>query len=99
MNVSWMGYLIVDRYYKTLAERRKMKEQDNKARAHFTSGGNVVELPNHSIFASMSGPSSKIFIVTKNKEMLWSAIPEQKQTNDTIWGAAPTLQGRHYHQS
>ena len=77
-------------YYKSQTDRRHKRADNNRMKVHFTSGGNVMELPDRSFFASMNGPSSKIFIVGQNKEILWSAIPEQKQPNDTTWGAAPT---------
>lgn len=77
-------------YYENQKERIRMKDQNNnRKKVHFTSGGNVMELPDQSIFASMNGPSSKVFIVTKDKEIIWSAIPEQKDANDTLWEAAP----------
>jgi hypothetical protein len=42
----------------------------------FNHGGNVVELPDHSIFTSMSTLYSKVFIVSPAKKELWSGIPE-----------------------
>jgi hypothetical protein len=45
--------------------------------AGFTSGGNVVEMPDQSIFASMSSPYGKVFIVSQDKKIMWSAVSEQ----------------------
>jgi hypothetical protein len=41
------------------------------------TGGNVIELPDHATFISMGGEYSKIFIVSDDKKILWSALPEQ----------------------
>ncbi len=76
-------------YYNSQTERRNLKAARHK-KVHYTSGGNVMELPDHSIFASMNGPSSKIFIAGQDKEVIWSAIPEQRQPTDTVWNAAQT---------
>jgi len=40
------------------------------------SGGNVMELKDQSLFVSMGGFYSKMFIVTDDKKEVWSAIPE-----------------------
>ncbi len=40
-------------------------------------GGNVIELPDGSLFSCMGGSYSKVFIVNMNKEILWSALPEK----------------------
>ena len=53
----------------------------------FSSGGNVVELPDHSFFVSMCANFySKVFIVSKDKKVLWSAIPETKNEATEKWG-------------
>ncbi len=77
-------------HYHKKREARQRREGNGHMRVAFTSGGNVMELAGGAIFASMNGPSSKIFIVTKDNNVVWSAIPEQKQAADTAWGAAPT---------
>jgi len=43
----------------------------------FPMGGNVIELPDGSLFSCMGGSYSKVFIVNMNKEILWSALPEK----------------------
>ena len=43
----------------------------------FISGGNVLELPDRSMFVSMGEPHCKVFIVSRDKKILWNAIPEK----------------------
>ena len=43
----------------------------------FANGGSVQELPDNSLFVNMSHEAyTKIFIVDRDKNVLWSAIPE-----------------------
>lgn len=49
------------------------------------SGGNVIELPDRSLFVAMAGPYSKLFIVNMNKQVLWSALPEIWNSNEKKW--------------
>ena len=51
----------------------------------FYSGGNVVELRDEDIFASMGVPYCKIFIVGQDKKLLWSAIPEKYDQKTGKW--------------
>lgn len=51
----------------------------------FISGGSVQELPDQSLFACMNGTYSKVFIVSKEKEVLWSAVTERWNTADKKW--------------
>lgn len=52
----------------------------------FMTGGTVTELPDHSIFASMSAPFyTKVFIVDEHKKTLWSAMPERLNTLTKKW--------------
>ncbi len=51
----------------------------------FPTGGNVTELPDHSLFANMSTVYSKVFILSKDKKLLWSAIPERWNAVDKKW--------------
>ncbi len=55
----------------------------------FTSGGNVIELPDGSIFVSMSTPYSKVFIVSEEKEILWSGLPEKWNQPENRWEPFP----------
>jgi len=44
----------------------------------FVAGGNVIELPDRAIFASLYGDQySNIFIVTPDQHIVWSATPEK----------------------
>ena len=52
-------------------------------------GGNVIELPDHSIFAAMGKEYSKVFIVNLNKEIIWSAIAETRDKTDKKWHMYP----------
>ncbi len=51
----------------------------------YLSGGNVQELPDGSFFVSMAYPDSKLFIVNKNKEVLWTAIAERYNKDSKTW--------------
>ncbi len=51
----------------------------------FISGGNVLELPDQSIFACMNGTYSKIFIVSQEKKILWSALAERWNEIEKRW--------------
>jgi len=51
----------------------------------FTNGGNVTELPDQSIFASLSSPLSEVFIVNKEKNILWSASFEMWDPRHRNW--------------
>jgi len=54
----------------------------------FQTGGNAIELPDRSFFASMSNPEcTKIFIVNRNKKTLWSAVYEQWDPIEKNWKA------------
>jgi len=49
------------------------------------AGGNIIELPDSSLFACMGGSYSKIFIVNRDKEELWSALPERWLPFEKKW--------------
>ena len=51
----------------------------------FTTGGNLIELSDGSIFACMGSNYSKTFIVDSNKNVLWSALPEQWDADEKKW--------------
>ncbi len=54
---------------------------------NFISGGNVLEMPDRSLFVCMSGGSyCKTFIVNPDKKILWSAIPERWDPTTKKWG-------------
>jgi hypothetical protein len=51
----------------------------------YSKGGNIVELPDHLIFASICGIYGKVFIVSPEKETLWSAILENWNQYNRKW--------------
>ncbi len=56
---------------------------DKAGHKKFNSGGNVTILDDESLFVCMGGDYSKVFIVNKDKKILWSALPERK--NAGVW--------------
>jgi hypothetical protein len=57
-----------------------------KRHLQFRSGGNVIELPDNSIFTSLATDLySNIFIVSKNKKVRWSAMPEKWNQVESKW--------------
>ncbi len=50
-------------------------------------GGNLAELPNHSIFVQMSWNYNCLFIVNRKKQVLWSAYPELWNAKEKKWEA------------
>lgn len=48
-------------------------------------GGNVVELPDHSFFASSCNPNTVLFIVNRANEIQWSAIAEKWNPSEKSW--------------
>ncbi len=58
----------------------------------YPSGGNVVELPDHSFFVSVAYPESRIFIVNFNADILWCARAERLNLSTKLW--APVLNYR-----
>jgi len=73
---------------KTIWEYKCTIEQfpDNvPANYKFPTGGNVLELPDQSMFACMSGFYTKVFIVSLDKEVLWAALPEKWNPENNKW--------------
>ena len=64
---------------------------DVVSKAHLTNGGggNVMELPDSSMFVA-TGYSDELFIVGMNKEMYWNAIPEKWDQNKHEWEMLPS---------
>ena len=50
-----------------------------------TSGGNVIELPDGTIFGTMSSLECTSFIVNMDKEILWSATAEKRDNEHNKW--------------
>ena len=54
----------------------------------FTMGGNVIELADGRVFGSLSNEEySQVFIVNKDKKMLWCAYPEKRCSAGERWKA------------
>ena len=53
----------------------------------YERGGNVIELPDHSFFVDECGKVGKVFIVDKDKQVLWSAFPESFGSELHVWNA------------
>jgi arylsulfotransferase ASST len=51
----------------------------------FPSGGNVMELPDSSLFICMGSDYAKLLIVNRDKKVLWSALPEKYDEGDKKW--------------
>ena len=58
---------------------------------HFRAGGNVMQLPDRSMFVSMNTPYCKVFIVSHDKKILWSALPEKYDAAERKWKQSPEL--------
>jgi len=54
------------------------------------SGGNVIELPDGSLFVAMDMQYSEVFIVNMEKEILWSAVIEAFEPVKKIWRMNPS---------
>jgi hypothetical protein len=62
---------------------------EKAASARITTGGSVYELPDGSIFTSLCSPYASVFIVSPEKEILWSAIPELLSKAEGRWVLLP----------
>jgi len=51
----------------------------------YSKGGNVIELPDQSIFASICGIYGKVFIITPEKETVWSGLLETWNQYQRKW--------------
>jgi hypothetical protein len=54
-------------------------------RSPITSGGNVLELPDESLFISTSMPFPNLYIVDKNNNITWAAITENYNKSKATW--------------
>ena len=52
-------------------------------KGRYDKGGNVLELPDSSLFVSV--PFGSIFIVNRSKEVLWSAVCEKRKLSQPNW--------------
>ena len=60
---------------------------DDTYAAKFPSGGNAIELPDQSMFVSTGSQYNKLFIVSRDKKLLWSAVPEQNTRGNGKWNS------------
>jgi hypothetical protein len=70
---------------KLLAKKNMVRKSWKGTLLHVTSGGNVIEMPDHSLFVCMNTQYSKIFIVNRDKKILWSAVPEKWNPGNNEW--------------
>ncbi len=64
-------------------------KSEGPAHKGLPSGGNVIELPDKSIFVYSPGAESTLFIVNKKKEILWRAVSEKYNEDDKKWYPLP----------
>ena len=64
--------------------------RDNPRRRLVSTGGNVMELPDKSMFAAMSSPYSNIFMVSQEKKLLWNSMLEKRtDPANNFWEPMP----------
>ena len=63
----------------------EVKSDKKQTGDKYTTGGNVVELPDNSLFVSMCSGYSELFIVNMDKKILWSAMPEKWNPDENRW--------------
>ncbi len=56
-----------------------------KRKAEGTSGGNAIELPGGEMLVSMCNPYGNVFIVNKEKQLLWDALLEKWNDGQKKW--------------
>ena len=72
-------------YLKKVWEYQYPINHKGMKRLPLTNGGNVIELSDKSIFVSMCTPYGNLFIVNRNKELLWDAVLEKLNAGDKKW--------------
>ncbi len=63
--------------------------RNHQMRDNVTTGGSAYELPGGEMFISLCSPYANISIVNRNKQVLWSAIPEQWNAPENKWLLLP----------
>src|SRR6185437_6726706 len=66
-------------------QRNKNMPMSAVFKMHPTSGGHVLELPDQSVFICMNTEFCKLLIVSRDKKILWSAIPEKYDDAEKEW--------------
>jgi hypothetical protein len=64
---------------------------EERKRVVFNTGGNVIELADSSFFCCMGSDYGKVFIVSRNKEIVWCGQPEIWKKNK--WARLPQYRG------
>ena len=59
----------------------------------FTNGGNVIELEDESLFVSMCHPFGNLFIINKDKKLLWDAVMEKRNATTGNWEETDQYRG------
>lgn len=72
-----------------LQERKLAHRPDRLSDAGHTTGGNVQELPDQSLFVAMDAKYGKLMIVSPDKKVLWCALPERYVLDEEKWFVAP----------
>ena len=72
-------------YLKLVWEFNCPANMKGQKRMPLTNGGNVMELPDKSIFVSMCTPYGNMFIVNREKDILWQGILERWNPSDKKW--------------
>ena len=63
----------------------EMRSEKKQTSDRYTTGGNVLELADNSLFVSMCSGYSELFIVNIDKKILWSAVPEKWNLDEKMW--------------
>ena len=58
-----------------------------------SGGGNVIELPDGSMFVCMGNQYSKTMIIGTDKKTIWSAMPERWVADQKKWELIPEYRG------
>ena len=57
---------------------------DTNAAGGTSTGGGVYMLPNETLLCTM-GSAGRVFVVDRNKQVLWNAVSQQRAGGDKIW--------------
>ncbi len=68
---------------------REGANRERQIRENVTTGGCAFELPNSDMFICLCSPFSNVSIVSREKEVQWSAFPEQWSVTENKWVALP----------
>ncbi len=76
---------VMEQNQKMAVQRNRDLHLQNAFKMHPTSGGHVLEMPDHSMFICMNTEYCKLFIVDRDKKIQWSAVPEKYNQNTKEW--------------